>query len=83
MESTGTNAGISAPLRTDGGCNNCDMRERDNRRTKTVYVGRDGWPVEGFTNKPIKTFLRRFILTKKKMNYGEWLDQGGCKIYFN
>ena len=63
-------------------CTACERRERTNRRRKTVYVGRDGWPVTGFVNKPVKTFIRRLILTKKKMNYGDWLDHGGCKIDF-
>jgi hypothetical protein len=63
-------------------CYQCKRQELWNRKNKTVYVGRDGWPVEGFTNRPIKTFIRRLLLTRKKMTYGEWLDQGGCKIDF-
>lgn len=63
-------------------CTNCARREQSNRRNKTVYVGRDGWPVTTTMNRPIQSFLRRLILTKKKMNYGDWLDEGHCKIDF-
>lgn len=64
-------------------CPYCRDREWRNRRTKTVYIGKDGWPVTGIINAPIRTFLRRLIHTKKKMNYGDWLEQGGCKIDFS
>lgn len=63
-------------------CTKCASRERQWMRTKTVYVGRDGWPVAGIIGHPFITFLRRLIHTKKKMSYGEWLAQGGCKIDF-
>ena len=54
-----------------------------NRENKLVYVGKDGFPVEGFIGKPIKTFVRRLLLTKKVMRYKTWLKKGGCKINFN
>jgi len=63
-------------------CSKCEQRERVNMRTKYVHVGADGWPVEGFIGKPFKTWLRRFILTKKVVRYDEWLRDGGCKIDF-
>ena len=49
---------------------------------RLVFVGRDGFPVEGFIGKPIKTFIRRLFLTKKVMKYQDWLENGGCKIQF-
>ena len=64
-------------------CPYCRDNERRNRRTKTVYVGSDGWPVTTTMNRPIGSFIRRLILTKKKMNYGDWLDAGHCKINFS
>ena len=50
---------------------------------KFVFIGWDGWPVEGIINRPFKTFLRRFFLTNKIMRYKTWLDKGGFKINFN
>lgn len=50
---------------------------------KILYIGKDGWPVEGFIGKPIKTFFRRLFLTRKMMRYKTWLKNGGCKINFN
>jgi hypothetical protein len=48
-----------------------------------VYIGKNNFPVEGIINRPIKTFIRRLILTKRKMRYCEWLDAGGCRINFD
>ena len=54
-----------------------------NKENKLVYVGKDGFPVEGFIGKPIKTFVRRLLLTKKIMRYKTWLKKGGYIIDFN
>jgi len=61
-------------------CTTCDRKERFNRRNKTVYVGSDGWPIVTNMNRPFKTFIKKLIYTKKKVNYGDWLDAGHCKI---
>ncbi len=82
MKTRMENQGI-AQAKEQTPCTKCERLERTHRRTKTVYVGKDGWPVTGIMNAPIRTFLRRLIHSKKKMSYGEWLDQGGCKIDFS
>lgn len=51
-------------------------------RNRLVYVGKDGWSVEGIIGKPMKTFRRRLFLTKRIMRYKTWLKRGGCKINF-
>ena len=51
-------------------------------RNKFVFIGKDGWPVEGIIGKPIKTFIRRLFLTKKIMKYQTWLERGRCEIAF-
>ena len=48
-----------------------------------LYIGKDNWPVEGIQNKPLITFIRRLIHTRKIMRYKTWLKNGGCKIHFN
>lgn len=47
-----------------------------------VYVGYDGWPVEAIKGRPILSWFRRIILTKKRMTYEKWLAENGCDIKF-
>jgi len=56
--------------------------EKNNDR-KLVYVGKDGWPVEGIIKMPFTTFLRRLFLTRKIMRYKTWRARGGCEINFS
>ena len=49
-------------------------------KDKLVFVGRDGWPVEGFKGRPIVTFLRRLFLAKRVIRYKTWRREGGCEI---
>jgi len=50
---------------------------------KLLFIGKDGWPIEGIIDHPIKTFIRRLILTRKLMWYSTWKKRGGCDISFN
>ena len=34
-------------------------------KNKILYIGKDGFPVEGIVGKPIKTFIRRLFLTRR------------------
>jgi hypothetical protein len=45
-----------------------------------LFIASDGWPVEYIINHPIKSWIRRIILTKKIITYKTWLKDGGCKI---
>lgn len=47
-----------------------------------VFIGRDGWPVEGIIGRPIITFLRRLIHTRKIERYSTWLKRTGQRIEF-
>lgn len=58
------------------------VNQNYNDINKLVYVGPDGWPVEGFIGKPVITFIRRLIWTRKIMRYKTWRRQGGCRIKF-
>ena len=49
---------------------------------KLVFVDKNGYPVEGIIGKPITTFLRRLIHTRKICRYSTWLKNGGCRISF-
>ena len=49
-------------------------------KEKLLFLGKDGFPVEGIIGKPIKTFIRRLILTRKLMWYSTWKKQGKCDI---
>ena len=53
------------------------------KKNKLIFIGKDGWPIEGFIGKPIKTFIRRLFLTRKITRYKTWLKRGGCEISFN
>lgn len=50
---------------------------------KLIFIGKDGYPVEGFIGKPFKTFIRRLFLTRKIQRYSTWLKDGGFKINFD
>lgn len=50
---------------------------------KLVFIGSDGFPVEGISGHPILTFFRRLFLTRDIMRYQTWLTYGGCRIDFN
>ena len=54
-----------------------------NNKNRLIFVAKDGWPVEGFIGKPVKTFIRRLFLTRKIKRYKNWLKDGGCEIAFN
>lgn len=57
---------------------------RDNlNRYRWVFVGSDGWPVEGIIGRPLKTFLRRLFLTRKMERYHKWLKRTGTRIDFS
>ena len=61
-----------------------DMENTNSKNlNKLVCIGKDTYPVEGFIGKPIKTFVRRLLLTKKIVKYKTWLKNGGCEIRFN
>ncbi len=53
------------------------------KENKLVFVAKDGFPVERIINRPILSFFRLLIHTKKIMKYETWLKKGGCKINFN
>ena len=48
-----------------------------------VFIGRDGWPVAGIMNRPVITFLRRLIHTRKVERYHKWLKRTGISIEFS
>ena len=50
---------------------------------KLLFIGSDGWPVEGIKGRPIRTFIRRLILTRRIMRYQAWIEEGGCEINFD
>lgn len=50
---------------------------------KILCIDSTGWPIERIINKPLKTWLRRLLLTRKIMTYRTWLKRGGCKIKFS
>ena len=52
------------------------------KANKLVFIGKDGWPVEGIAGKRFFTFIRRLILTTKIMRYKTWRKRGGCMISF-
>jgi len=52
------------------------------KENKLVFIAKDGYPVEGFVGKPIKTWIRRILLTRKIMRYKDWLKETGIKIEF-
>jgi len=60
-----------------------EERKELSKKDKIVFVGCDGWPVAGIIGRPITSFIRRLILTRKIMRYKTWLKRGGCKINFN
>jgi len=49
---------------------------------KIICIGKDGYPVEGFIGKPIQTFIRRLILTRKFERYTKTEKRLGIKIKF-
>ncbi len=51
--------------------------------TKILCVGKDGWPIEGFIGKPIKTFIRRLFLTCKFEMVDNVEKRLGIKMKFN
>lgn len=51
-------------------------------RNKLLFIAKDGWPIEKFSGRPITTFLRRLIHTRKITTYGNWLRKGGALIKF-
>lgn len=60
------------------------VRERidyDNRN-RMVFIGRDGWPVEGIIGRRVKTFIRRLLLTRRIERYGTWLERTNQRISF-
>lgn len=50
---------------------------------KLVFIDKYGFPVEGFIGRPILTWLRRLIHTRKIQRYSTWLLNGGGNINFN
>ena len=53
-----------------------------NNKDRLIFIGKDTWPVAGIIGKPIKTFIRRLILTRRIMRYKNWLKETGIKIEF-
>ena len=50
---------------------------------KIMCIGKDGYPVEGFIGKPIKTFIRRLFLTRKLERLSKTEKRLNIKIKFN
>ena len=40
------------------------------KQNDLLFIGKNGWPVEGIINKTIVTFIRRLLHTRKIMKYG-------------
>lgn len=51
-------------------------------RNRWVFVGKDGWPVEGIMRRPVLTFIRRLLFTRKIETYSKWLRRTGQRIQF-
>ena len=60
-----------------------DYFEIIERGNKLIFIGRDTWPVAGIIGRPITTFLRRLIHTRKIMRYKNWFKETGIKIEFS
>jgi len=54
-----------------------------NNQNKLVYLDKNNNLIEGFINKPFKTFIRRLVISKKIIRYKTWRKNGGCEICFN
>ena len=61
-----------------------DIKEKcGENKNRILFIGKDNWPVEGIIGRPIITFLRRLIHTRRIVRYKTWRKNDGCKINFN
>jgi len=50
---------------------------------KYLCIGEDGFPVEGIIGRPIKTFIRRLLLTRRFEKTDNWERRTGLKMRFD
>lgn len=50
---------------------------------KYICVSKDGFPVEGIIGRPIKTFIRKLLLTRRIRKVEDVEKEKGIKLLFN
>jgi len=58
------------------------LAEDYRNRNRFVYIGPGGWPVSGIINRPVVSFIRRLLWTRKIVRYKTWLKNGHMRIGF-
>jgi len=51
-------------------------------KNRTVYIAKDGWPIEFVIGRPVQNWIRKLLHTKRAISYHQWLSEGGHEIHF-
>ena len=58
------------------------LYEYEEVKDELLFLAKDGWPIEWIINRPIISFLRRLMHTRKIQRYETWYQKNGQVIRF-